>query len=89
MSLLKRQEESVGLAEKLKFFHWELEYPDVFNQERHGFDAILGNPPWEISKPNSMEFFTAYDPIYRARGKQDAIQVQKKFFESKKEVENG
>ena len=77
------------LAEKLKFFHWELEYPDVFNRERHGFDAILGNPPWEISKPNSMEYFTAYDPIYRARGKQEAIQIQKKFFESKKEIENG
>lgn len=75
------------LAENLKFFHWEMEFPDVFNQERQGFDAMLGNPPWEISKPNSKEFFTMYDPIYRARGKQDAIQVQKNFFDNEKEIE--
>ena len=27
------------------FFHWELEFPDVFNASFHGFDAVLGNPP--------------------------------------------
>jgi hypothetical protein len=27
-------------------FHWELEYPDVFAEERGGFDAIVGNPPF-------------------------------------------
>jgi hypothetical protein len=33
------------LAERHRFFHWELEYSDVFLQ-RGGFDLILGNPPW-------------------------------------------
>lgn len=28
-------------------FHWELEYPDVFAAERGGFDAIVGNPPFQ------------------------------------------
>lgn len=79
---------SMELAEKLKFFHWELEFPDVFNQNRHGFDTIMGNPPWEISKPNSMEFFIVIDPIYRTHGKQDAIQLQKKLFERDKEIEH-
>src|SRR5690606_15063844 len=41
------------LARRLKFFHWELEFPDVFNASRKGFDAILGNPPWETLQPNS------------------------------------
>jgi hypothetical protein len=76
------------LAETLRFFHWELEFPDVFNLERHGFDAVLGNPPWEISKPNSKEFFTVFDPVYRMRGKQEAIQMQKRFFETDQEIEN-
>jgi len=76
------------LAEKLKFFHWEMEFPDVFNQNRHGFDAIVGNPPWEISKPNSKEFFTEYDPIYRTLEKQDAIESQKKSFERDGETEH-
>ena len=75
------------ISEKLKFLHWELEFPDVFNKNRHGFDAIVGNPPWEISKPNSKEFFTVYDPIYRMRGKQEAIKFQKRLFENDTQVE--
>jgi hypothetical protein len=27
-------------------FHWELEFPEVFNRENSGFDAIVGNPPF-------------------------------------------
>ncbi|HEX5217655.1 MAG TPA: N-6 DNA methylase [Vicinamibacterales bacterium] len=36
-----------------RFFHWPLEFPDVFTAapERRGgvgFDAVIGNPPWEV-----------------------------------------
>lgn len=40
-------------AEK-RFFHWELEFPEVFFDEigrmleNPGFDVVMGNPPWEI-----------------------------------------
>ena len=27
-------------------FHWEVELPEVFERERPGFDAIVGNPPF-------------------------------------------
>jgi hypothetical protein len=27
-------------------FHWEVEFPEVFSRENHGFDAIVGNPPF-------------------------------------------
>lgn len=33
------------IAEERSFFHWELEYVDLFAQ-RGGFDLIVGNPPW-------------------------------------------
>lgn len=33
------------IAEKNKFFHWELEFADLF-EVRGGFDLIVGNPPW-------------------------------------------
>lgn len=27
-------------------FHWEVEYPEVFDRERPGFDGLVGNPPF-------------------------------------------
>ena len=34
---------AIGLSTELKFFHWTLEFPEVF--ENGGFDVVLGNPP--------------------------------------------
>lgn len=75
------------LEKDLRFFHWELEFPDVFNTERHGFDAVLGNPPWDIAKPNSKEFFSAIDPLYRSYGKQEALRRQTAYFENQATIE--
>ncbi len=30
----------------LEPFHWEIEFPEVFDRENPGFDAIIGNPPF-------------------------------------------
>lgn len=65
------------VAEQRRFFHWEVEYPEVFDQEigRFGFDAVFGNPPWEAPSPQPTEFFLRYDPGYAAmdaRQKDDA-----------------
>ncbi len=69
------------------FFHWELEFPDVFAAQEAGFDAIVGNPPWEIQKPNSREFFSNHDPLYRAYGKQDALRAQRGMFAARRDIE--
>jgi len=68
------------LRAELRFFHWELEFPDVFTGQDAGFDAIVGNPPWEVQKPNSREFFSNHDPLYRTYGKQEALHRQKELF---------
>ena len=35
------------LAADLRFFHWELEFPEIFlAEDRTGFDAIVMNPPY-------------------------------------------
>ena len=36
------------VAEKLPVapLHWELEFPEVFERENPGFDAVVGNPPF-------------------------------------------
>ncbi|AFZ11466.1 putative type II DNA modification enzyme [Crinalium epipsammum PCC 9333] len=45
------------LAEEKNFFHWCLEFPEVF--EAGGFDTVLGNPPWERIKLQEKEFFAS------------------------------
>ena len=40
------------IATEKRFFHWEIEFPEVFRdqygreKDNPGFDAIVGNPPW-------------------------------------------
>jgi len=48
-----------ALAMEHKFFHWPLEFPDVF--EHGGFDVMLGNPPWEKINLEDKEFFETRD----------------------------
>jgi len=43
-----------------RFFHWHLEFPEVF--KKGGFDVIIGNPPWEKMKLQEREFFAARAP---------------------------
>jgi hypothetical protein len=40
-----RQELAAG-PKGIRPFHWELEFPEVFQDERGGFDAFVGNPPF-------------------------------------------
>lgn len=47
-----------------KFFHWHLQFPEVFAQG--GFDLVLGNPPWDSLSPDRREFFGAYIQGLRA-----------------------
>lgn len=75
------------LARKHRFFHWEIEFPDVFKGPESGFDAVVGNPPWDTLQPNSKEFFSNYDPLYRAYGKQEALRKQKETFEGNAGIE--
>jgi hypothetical protein len=89
--------EALAIVEELhrahRFFHWELEFPDVFGSGTHekpgGFHAILGNPPWETIQPMSMEFFSNIDPLYRSYGKQIALMRQTDLFAGDHEVEKG
>lgn len=42
------------VADAERFFHWELEFPEVFfaasgaRDPHAGFDAVVGNPPWDM-----------------------------------------
>lgn len=51
---------AVDLARAARAFHWPLEFPDVMASG--GFDAVLGNPPWDRIKLQEKEFFAARAP---------------------------
>ncbi|RSM93737.1 restriction endonuclease [Nonomuraea sp. WAC 01424] len=58
------------LTKNYAFFHWYLEFPDVFatdeageNGWSGGFSCVLGNPPWERVKLQEKEFFADRDPL--------------------------
>ncbi|MCR5358278.1 MAG: N-6 DNA methylase [Thermoguttaceae bacterium] len=51
------------LIETYQFFHWHLEFADVFGQDGSGgFDVVLGNPPWERIKLQEKEWFAQREP---------------------------
>ena len=59
--------------------------PEIFFNEdgtlkpHGGLDIVIGNPPWEIWKPNSDEFFSEYDASYRSLpNKRAKKQLEKK-----------
>lgn len=60
--------EADHIAKQRRFFHWALEFPEVIIH-RGGFDAVIGNPPWNTLSPDDTEFFATYDPdVFRQRG---------------------
>ena len=59
-----------------QFYHWPLEFTDVFGPGiEAGFSATIGNPPWDIVKTNSQEFFSDYDVNFRSYSKPKANKV--------------
>lgn len=48
-----------GVAARRRFLHWELTFPEVFADDRGqrradaGFDAVIGNPPWDMVRGDS------------------------------------
>ena len=52
-------------AERFSFFHWPLEFPNVFHRDRPGFDVVVGNPPWNKVKFETPSFLAIHDPGIR------------------------
>lgn len=72
-ALLEPERDPAELRERWSPLHWSLAFPDVFAGEQPGFELVIGNPPWEVRKPSSREFFAARDPEFLAHDKQAAL----------------
>ena len=46
-----------GKAAEHRFFHWCIEFPEVFAGHSGGFDVMCGNPPWDKIKVEDKKWF--------------------------------
>ena len=53
-------------SSRLRFFHWELAFADVF-ASRGGFDLVLGNPPWLKITWNEAGILGEVNPLFAIR----------------------
>ncbi|MXW49558.1 MAG: restriction endonuclease [Gammaproteobacteria bacterium] len=55
------------LADEERFLHWQVAFPGVWQdwqsaEREGGFDAVIGNPPWDRIKLQQVEWFAARRP---------------------------
>ncbi len=53
---------ALACAANNRFLHWELAFPTVWQNGQGGFDAIIGNPPWDRMKLQEVEWFAERKP---------------------------
>ena len=56
-----------AVADRERFLHWEVAFPGVWHgwqdvRPRGGFDAVIGNPPWDRIKLQEVEWFATRAP---------------------------
>ncbi|MFE0206103.1 Eco57I restriction-modification methylase domain-containing protein [Streptomyces sp. NPDC058985] len=82
------------LRDQYSFFHWHLEYPEVFSVPENGqgvspatgwtggFDSVVGNPPWDSVDFREQEFFAQRAPDIAEASR---TSVRKKMIEALKD----
>ena len=58
--------EATSIANREGFLHWEVAFPGVWHRWQEsrpqgGFDAIIGNPPWDQIEQPEVEWFATRD----------------------------
>jgi hypothetical protein len=65
--------------------HWPLAFPEVFSSG--GFDAVIGNPPWEEITVEELAFYARYQPGMRALPEADRNRAIARLKEERPELE--
>jgi len=51
-----------ALARQESFLHWWTAFPTAFSGSNPGFDAVIGNPPWDMLQMQEVEWFAERIP---------------------------
>jgi hypothetical protein len=49
---------ALARASRERFLHWELAFPTVWQHNAGGFDAVIGNPPWDKIRFEEVPWFS-------------------------------
>jgi len=75
IALPKIMESVENYQRRHHFFHWPLEFPDLFSPDSPGgFLAAVGNPPWDMSSANPEDYFSVYDSGFRKLNRKQSLQ---------------
>jgi hypothetical protein len=70
-----RLEEWRHTGQPLAPFHWQLEFPEVFDQANSGFDAFIGNPPFlggsRIRSALGLEYLSFLQATFHSTARAD------------------
>jgi hypothetical protein len=69
--------------QNFKFFNWEVEFPEIFNHTRFGFNIIIGNPPWDKIKFEDPLFFSQFRSNYRSLSESEKDILKKDLLNNK------
>ena len=63
---VERWNEARAIPDREGFLHWEVAFPGVWRQwqdsrPQGGFDAVIGNPPWDQIEQPEVEWFATHD----------------------------
>ena len=61
-AVAKRVRVAEDAAKRLSALHWPLWFPHLFVRERPGFDAVVGNPPWEEVTVEELSLYVMENP---------------------------
>lgn len=56
---------ALRVLQGLSAFHFPVAFPEVFLRKRSGFDALLGNPPWQEATVEDHAFWARHFPGLR------------------------
>ena len=65
--LVELLEQARALIREERFFNWEAAFPGIWTElgsaeRKGGFDAVIGNPPWDRMKLQQVEWFAVRRP---------------------------
>ncbi|WP_323889323.1 class I SAM-dependent DNA methyltransferase [Aeromonas veronii] len=77
------------IANVQRFFHWDLEFCDLFS-DRGGFDLMLGNPPWLKVEWQEAGVLGDYEPefVLRKLSASNLVKLREQTFERIPALEN-